>query len=390
LAKAKQATVYDPNMQDDLNDLLLQEQDIIKLFKSMDNSNDINKLALRHLYFIESVKKIEKKLIDPLFTPLMLVDEKWTSELESNSQISLYKVGNEHSNIVVKIDQVLGQSLPTGATRGSLPSPLTPMPTTTSTTTESYGTEPDVGNTETSFILVPQYKRKSTSTSTTTTEETSTTSTTISTSTSSTSTTTVPNTNLTVTVPPEQSWKDWLAEKWNKIKDFSEYLQMSIQMPSMYDILLMIVTFIHSAVILFLIFFRKPKRVVVRKMDLAANIPKMFNRRHSDSSVHSIVTKPKRSSSTSVPIRIPKRVQIQSNSSSDEEGTPLRTMSSEIGTSRTLKRLAPTPPYPLYPVPTAPTPVPQPPYARYKAPSRRGQLYLPKSVPLYLVESDIE
>jgi hypothetical protein len=204
--------------------------------------------------------------------------------------------------------------------------------------------------------------------------------------TTTTTTTTTQSTSTTVTalVATEQSWKDWLAEKWQKVKNFAEFLQISLKIPSAYDIGLMIVGTIHSflLVILFVLVRRKPKPKIVRKMDFR---PSRLFRRNSDGSVKSVTVSP---SAPILPMEMmnlrkpnpAKRVQIveEPMSDSEDEETPLRTSTS--------KRNAPQPPMPLYPVPSTSSGTR---YFETNPRERRGKLYLPKNIPLYLMQSEV-
>ena len=76
-----------------------------------------------------------------------------------------------------------------------------------------------------------------------------------------------------------------------------------------------------------------------------------------------------------------KNRQIQWEESSEEESKPFRPRSRvrQIETNpRSAKRPAPPPPYPMYPSVSGTNR------------KKEARVYLPKSLPLYLVESDVE
>jgi hypothetical protein len=118
-------------------------------------------------------------------------------------------------------------------------------------------------------------------------------------------------------------------------------------------------------------------------MDWKAVMPK-FKRRHSDSSIVGTGSYTRPSAPTETVIEMQardvrkKKRQVQWIEDSDEESVPFQPQKrgKQIETTRiSSKKPAPPPPYPMYPSVSR---------------KREGKIYLPKSLPLYLVESDNE
>jgi hypothetical protein len=378
ISGVRKAEPYDPNINDDLDELESRVEQIGTLFTNIETEMDVTQLMLRHMSLLEIVKRTERRLIDPLYHPLSLVDEKWEADLRPDSVMNIYTKDDSDNTIVLQVEKALSitENSPVTnrfRTRQYLPEPFS------STTSLPDGTEPTPDLDISTPLSTSNTPIMSTSTSTTTTTTTITTTTTTTFTTTTRATTT---SKALVPVAPEQSWGDWFFDKWQKMKTFSEFLEMSFKMPSIYDIIFMIILGIHKVLILYLYFGKKRKPIIVRKMDYKP--PRMF-RRHSDGSVKSVIAEPSAPIMPMEMLRLRKpnptrRVQIveDSHSSSDDEETPMRV--------RTAKRLAPPPPLAMYNMPSTSTDTQN--YYKPSTKERKGRLYLPKSVPLYLVESE--
>jgi hypothetical protein len=366
LSSVKEAVVYDSKTEDELTLLESQIPEIIKSFSEIQTGEDMHKIALMHNNWIRQVNRIEKKLTNPLTNPLILIDEKWQTDIKSNSRVQVFKKNDEINTVILKVE--VPAEFPQIPNKQFVPLPIF------NGKTDDY---------EDDIVTVPTRRRRPSST-------------TVSTSTTITTTTTVSPTPYTITTsrpfststpsttttkPDEEGWGDWFTKQWARVKSFTEFLNMSLKLPSAYDIICLILITIHSIILSFMLFFRKPRRVVVRKMDWKAVMPK-FKRRHSDSSIVGTGSYTRPSAPTETVIEMQardvrkKKRQVQWIEDSDEESMPFQPQKrvKQIETTRT-KKPAPPPPYPMYPSVSR---------------KREGKIYLPKSLPLYLVESDNE
>jgi len=364
LSNVKEAIVYDNKMAEDFQLLESQIPEIIKAMKEVSKSSDIVSIMLRHNNWMQQIQRLEKKLLNPLTNPLILVDDRWVLDIKANTRLQVYKKDDSDNTVILKLEvPEKVQKFPN--------KPFVPLSSVT-----------DYEDEEISDPETPYRPRKTASTSTTTTTTTTTVRPTPYTITSSTlfTTSTVPTTTAQ---PSAEGWGEWVHRTWQKVKSFSEFLNMSLSIPSAYDIILLGLFTIHSGILTYILFFKRPRRVVVRKMDWSAIMPK-FRRRHSDSSILGSGTRTVPSAPTVFEmqeVRKKKRqIQWEEKQSSSEESSPLQPRSRvhQIEMKpRSPKKPAPPPPYPLYPN-----------IGRNRG--REGKIYLPKSLPLYLVESDIE
>jgi hypothetical protein len=383
VSRMRTTEVYENTLTDDLDQLDTKITEIQTIFSNLESELDVTKIFLKHVSLLETIKRTERKLIDPLYRPMLLVDEKWVADLKPDSWVNIYRQNQDESTIVLQIEQSEGVSgsISTGTnrfrTRIFLPEPSSSTPLPDGTVTSSTQSSTTIPSTVQSTLPDTQPVLNNTFTSTAT-------PTTLLTTTTMTTTTQSTSTTVTALVATEQSWKDWLAEKWQKVKNFAEFLQISLKIPSAYDIGLMIMGTIHSflLVVLFVLVRRKPKPKIVRKMDFR---PSRLFRRNSDGSVKSVTVSP---SAPVIPMEMlnlrkpnpTKRVRIieEPMSDSEDEETPLRSFSP--------KRNAPQPPMPLYPVPSTSSGTR---YFETNPRERRGKLYLPKNIPLYLMQSEV-
>jgi len=362
LSSVKEAVVYDSKTEDELTLLESQIPEIIKSFSEIQTGEDMHKIALMHNNWIRQVNRIEKKLTNPLTNPLILIDEKWQTDIKSNSRVQVFKKNDEINTVILKVE--VPAEFPQIPNKQFVPLPI-------------FGETYDEYD---ELVTVPTRRRRPSSTTISTT---TTTTTTTNTPKPYTLTTSKPfstsTTATTTTKPDEEGWGDWFTKQWARVKSFTEFLNMSLKLPSAYDIICLILITIHSIILTFMLFFRKPRRVVVRKMDWKAVMPK-FKRRHSDSSIIETSSRTRPSAPTETIIEMEgvrkRERQVQWVEDSDEESMPMQPQKrvKQIETTRT-KKPAPPPPYPMYPSVSR---------------KREGKIYLPKSLPLYLVESDNE
>ncbi len=90
ISGVRKAEPYDPNINDDLDELESRVEQIGTLFTNIETEMDVTQLMLRHMSLLEIVKRTERRLIDPLYHPLSLVDEKWEADLRPDSVMNIY------------------------------------------------------------------------------------------------------------------------------------------------------------------------------------------------------------------------------------------------------------------------------------------------------------
>jgi len=367
LTDVREAKIYDTKVQEEIDNLEAQIPEIVKGFREIETAEDVGTIWLMHDNWIKQVNRIESKLTNPITNPLILIDNRWQTDIKSNSRVQVFKKNDAENTVILKLE--------VPSVNFAIPNKQwVPLPV-------FDGSE---GVDDEDSVTVPSRSHSPLPSSTVATTSTTTTTTTMS-PTPYTITTSKPFTTTTASTtakPIDEGWGDWFTRTWAKVKSFTEFLNMSLRLPSAYDIICLIMIAIHSLILTFILFFRRARRVVVRKMDWKAAMPN-FRRRHSDTSIITPRSNTRPSAPTIIEMRDVQRKnrQIQWEESSEEESKPFRPRSRvrQIETNpRSAKRPAPPPPYPLYPSVSGTNR------------KKEARVYLPKSLPLYLVESDVE
>ena len=348
---------------------------VINQLEQIQEPEQLTQLIFQHELVVAEFHDLQEEILMPLHRPLGFLDENNQLGLQAGSFMQLFAIRGE--KLVFQIEpptNVLTKTVqPTSPTISTSPLPLsTTVPVTTAT--ESVSSTPTTGTTEEVSSTVP---------STTTTPVSAVGNTTVDLFGDWTSPTTLRS--ETTTFNSQDTWYNgWFAQWVIGAYNWYEYLKNSWKIPSIYDIILGVISFIHSiCCIMFCICCQRKKNILdFTNANRPSIVPGILKRRFDRSGVS---TYPDTESQSSSLKRVPsvRKVQLDEIFYAEEESRPLKI------TRSSPKRVAPPPPSaPLFEDLEQET-VFKGPESVGATPKPKLRGYLRTSIPVYLMESNL-